>query len=196
MFGFLKLIARIVVAVFYRVRVEGLANFPERGAVVLCANHTFIKDLIIIGSVSPRQIRWMAKIELFRNPVVGRFFRFLGAFPVKRGAHDRESVRIVYSLLGSGAALGIFPEGTRIPGPGVRPPFKRGFVSFAANTGAAILPVALRYEGGPFGRGRLFSRAVLTYGETVALDPGRAYGRGELDAIASSVMSWIHSKLA
>ena len=194
-FGFIQKALRVVIAVLYRVRVEGINNFPETGALVLCANHTFIKDLFLIGSFAPRKIHWMAKSELFRIPLFGAVIKRLGAFPVNRGASDRDSVRIVYKVLRSGAPLGIFPEGTRVLDPNVRPPFKRGFVSFAANSGASILPVAIRYEGGPFGRGRLFSRAVMSFGEVVRFDQNRKYEREEIDKMVASIMSWIREKI-
>ena len=194
-FNFIQTAIRAVVTVLYRVRVEGMDNFPETGALVLCANHTFVKDLILIGGFAPRKIHWMAKAELFRIPLFGALIKKLGAFPVNRGAHDRDSIRIVYKVLRSGAPLGIFPEGTRVLDPNNRPPFKRGFVTFAASTGASILPVALRYEGGPFGRGRLFSSAVMSFGEIIKLDPDRKYRREELDTLAESIMSWIQGKI-
>ena len=195
LYNIIRFIARVFVAIFYRVRVEGLKNVPEKGAFVLCANHTYYKDLILIGSFTPRKVYWMAKSELFRFPIFNVLIKNLGAFPVKRGAHDRESVKIVYKVLYSGEPLGIFPEGTRVADPENRPTFKRAYVTFAANTGAAILPAALRYEGGPFGRGRLFSRAFLTFGEVVYLEQGRKYERSELEELSASIMSWIHKKI-
>ena len=194
-FGIIQKVIRAVIAILYRVRVEGMDNFPETGALVLCANHTFVKDMFFIGGFAPRKIHWMAKAELFRIPLFGAFIGKLGAFPVNRGSHDRDSIRIVYKVLQSGAPLGIFPEGTRVLDPNNRPPFKRGFVSFAANTGASILPVAIRYESGPFGRGRLFSRAVMSFGEIIRFDKGRKYKREELDALVDTIMSWIRGKI-
>jgi 1-acyl-sn-glycerol-3-phosphate acyltransferase len=194
-FSFVRLIARIIAAVFYRVRAEGAENFPKEGALVLCANHTFNKDLIFISCFAPRKIYWMAKAELFRIPVFNIVIRMLGAFPVDRGARDKKSVKTVYKILNDGAPLGIFPEGKRVLDPVDRPPFKRGFVSFAANSGAAILPVAVSYSDGPLGRGRLFSGAMLTFGEVIKLESGRKYGRDELDEISASIMNWIHGKL-
>jgi len=181
--------------VLFRVRVEGLENFPRAGAVVLCANHTYYKDLIVVGSISPRKIRWMAKAELFRFPVFGALIKKLGAFPINRGAHDRDSIKTVYGLLNAGETLGIFPEGTRIADPVHRPPFKRGFVTFAANTGASLLPVAVKYEGGPFGRGRLFCKITLSYGKPVRMNRDKQYARGELDGIAASANAWINARL-
>jgi 1-acyl-sn-glycerol-3-phosphate acyltransferase len=194
-FDLIRHALRAFVSIFYRLRVEGIDNFPEIGALVLCANHTFIKDLIFIGSMAPRKIHWMAKEELFRIPVFGSLIKKLGAFPVNRSGPDRDSIKNVYKVLRSGAPLGIFPEGTRVLDPNHRPPFKRGFVTFAASTGAAILPVALRYEGGPFGRGRIFSRSVLFFGDLIQFEKGRKYEREELDKLAESIMSWINNKI-
>jgi len=58
-----------------------------------------------------------------------------------------------------------------------------------------VLPAAIRYEDGPFGRGRLFSRVVLTFGNVRVLERGVKYGRAELEAISQSVMAWIHEKI-
>ena len=194
-FRVIKVIAKAWVALFYRVKVEGLENFPAEGPIVVCANHTFIKDMIFIGRFAPRKINWIAKAELFRVPVFGAFIKSLGAFPVNRGANDRESVRTVYKILRSGEPLGIFPEGHRSLDPNERLPFKRGFVSFAANTGAAVLPVAIRYEDGPFGRGKLFSKATLIFGDAVHFGRGQKHGRDELIDASRSIESWIREKI-
>ena len=195
MYSFLKIIAKAWVALFYRVRVEGIENFPASGPIVVCANHTFIKDMIFIGRFAPRKIYWLAKAELFRVPLFGAFIKSLGAFPVNRGSGDRESVRTVYKVLHAGEPLGIFPEGHRILDPNEKMPFKRGFVSFAANTGAALLPVAIRYEDGPFGRGKMFSKTTLVFGKAVPFERGKKYGRGELIGVASSIELWIREKI-
>ena len=191
----IKIIAKAWVALFYRVRVDGIENFPASGPIVVCANHTYIKDMIFIGRFAPRKIYWIAKSELFRVPIYGAFIKSLGAFPIKRGANDRESVRTVYKVLRSGEPLGIFPEGHRAQDPNEKLPFKRGFVSFAANSGASLLPVAIRYEGGPLGRGKVFSKAVLTFGKTIQFERGRKYDRHELNGVATTIETWIREKI-
>lgn len=194
-YNFIKHIAIIWIALFYRVRVEGRENFPAVGPVVVCANHTYAKDLIFIGRFASRKIYWIAKSELFRIPIFGRFIKSLGAFPINRGERDRESVKTVYRVLKAGLPLGIFPEGHRYMDLDKRPRFSRGFVTIALNSSADILPVAIRYEGGPFGRGKLFSRTVLYFGQLVKLDRGRGYSRAELDEVAETVTSWVHKKI-
>ncbi|MDR3120740.1 MAG: 1-acyl-sn-glycerol-3-phosphate acyltransferase [Clostridiales bacterium] len=195
MLFFLQKLLRLFIAVFYRVTVSGAGNIPASGAGVVCASHQYSLDLILIGAYVPRKIRWRAKSELFRNPLFGALITFIGAFPVSRGAHDREAVKTVRAALANGELLGMFPEGTRVRDTQKRPELKRGFVTFAESVRAPLLPVSIRYGGGPFGPGKLFSRITLTFGEPVSFSPDRKYSREELDGIAESVMSEIYEKI-
>lgn len=60
-----------------------------------------------------RPVTYMAKEELFHNKIFGAFIRFLGAFPVKRGAGDMQVIDDCVDILESGRNVVIFPEGTR-----------------------------------------------------------------------------------
>jgi 1-acyl-sn-glycerol-3-phosphate acyltransferase len=85
---------------------------------------------------------FMAKEELFRNKLIGGLLRSVGAFPVKRGEGDTESVRHTIDLLESGEAVLIFPEGTR--GDGVTMgPLNKGVGLIAKRTGVPIVPVGV-----------------------------------------------------
>jgi len=75
----------------------------------------------------------MAKAELHRNPILDAVLRPLGSFPVERGAHDEWALRHAQMVLEHGQVLGIFPEGTRSRGSGLR----------SARTGAARLAIAM-----------------------------------------------------
>jgi 1-acyl-sn-glycerol-3-phosphate acyltransferase len=195
LFGFLRLLLAAFLAVFYRVSAEGRENVPEAGAAIICANHVCFKDLVLIGACVRRKVRWIAKAELFRNPVIGALLAGLGAFPVERGASDRGAVETVYRVLEGGGLLGIFPEGWRVRDPSRRPRAKRGFVSFALNARAPLIPVSIKYSGSPFGRARLFSRIHVVFGEQVVLDYGKKYERAELRAIGDGIMDGIYSRI-
>ena len=194
-FRALRVVAIIWSTVFYRFRVLGADRVPETGPVLLCSNHVCRKDMVFIGSRVKRRVRWIAKSELFRNPAFAAFITFLGAFPVRRGAGDRGAIKSVYAVLGAGEALGLFPEGHRIRDAKDRPAAKRGFVSFALNAGAPIVPVSLRYGDGPFGFCRLFSPVTLEFGEPVALDAARSYSHQELRDIGKAVMQSIYARV-
>lgn len=83
----------------------------------------------------------MAKEELFRG-ILGGLINSLGAFPVKRGEGDTESIRRAMSLLESGEAVLIFPEGTRGDGKHLQP-LNKGVAMMAKRTGALVMPVAV-----------------------------------------------------
>jgi 1-acyl-sn-glycerol-3-phosphate acyltransferase len=194
-FEIVRRIAFVLFAVFYKVTTEGIENVPDAGAAIICANHSGYKDLLLIGMCVRRKVRWLAKSELFRNPAFGALITCLGAFPVERGTGDRGAIKTVYEVLGSGEIVGIFPEGRRVRGPDDRPAAKRGFVSFALNARAPLVPVAIKYGDGPLGAGKLFSRIHISFGEKVVLDYGKKYGRDELGDIGAGIMGAIYARI-
>ncbi len=123
-------------------RCEGVENIPKEGAVIIAPNHKSNFDPPAIGVCSPRIIHYMAKEELFRNPVFAAAIRYFGTFPVKRGTVDRAAVRQALKELKEGQPLGIFPEGTRTHGNRIGR-FHDGMASLALMTGTPILPVAV-----------------------------------------------------
>ena len=84
-------------------RIYGSERVPRTGGVVLALNHFSWLDPPAFGSACPRNIRYMAKIEI----------RGFGAFSVRRGESDREAVRLMRRCVQEGDVLGIFAEGTR-----------------------------------------------------------------------------------
>jgi 1-acyl-sn-glycerol-3-phosphate acyltransferase len=112
------------------------------GGVILAANHRSFLDPFIIGCCLRRPIYFVAKQELFANRLQGWFLNALGAFPVRRGESDEESVATSLALLERGEAVVIFPEGTRIRHGSVDRP-KRGVGRMALESGVPVVPVAV-----------------------------------------------------
>ena len=101
--------------IVFRLHVEGRENVPEKGAIIVAPNHKSYWDPPMIGvAFKTRIVHFMAKEELFKNPVFGWVIRQLGTFPVRRGVTDRAAIRQAVKVLKDGYPLGIFPEGTRI----------------------------------------------------------------------------------
>lgn len=97
----------------FRPEARGLENVPASGGYVLSSNQLSNLDGFGLAyALHPRQIRWMAKAELFL-PVFDAIARRLGLFPVRRGEGDLGAVQSAVELARSGYAVGIFPEGTR-----------------------------------------------------------------------------------
>jgi glycerol-3-phosphate dehydrogenase (NAD(P)+) len=126
---------------YFRLRRLGREHIPSDG-VILAANHRSFLDPFAIGCCLPRPIYFMAKRELFRNPIIGWFLNCMGAFPVRRGEADEESVATSLALLERGQAVVIFPEGTRIRAGSLAKP-KRGVGRLALQSGAPVVPIAI-----------------------------------------------------
>ncbi len=122
--------------------VEGRENVPRTGGLIIVSNHLNNADPCVIPGVFNRRIITMAKKEMFRWPVISLLFRFIGAFPVERGAADLGALRQAQQVVNSGLALLMFPEGTRSRDYQLHAGFP-GTALVAYRTGAPIVPVAI-----------------------------------------------------
>lgn len=125
----------------YRVKITGREHVPETGPCVLAANHVSVMDGFFLGIAVTRQVRFMAKAELHRVPIVKQILEGAGAFPVERGADAGRAVASGVKLLERGAVVGVFPEGTSLPDR--KRGYKRGAARLALATGAPLIPVCL-----------------------------------------------------
>ncbi len=138
------LLQPILIALF-KIRLIGADRVPRSGPVVIAGNHVSYMDPLIVCMSQPRTrpVHFMAKIELFGN---GAFFNWLlrqeHAFPVRRGAADREAIHTGSDILERGGIVGIFPEGTRVRG-GKEAEGQEGAAFLAMRTGALIVPVGI-----------------------------------------------------
>jgi 1-acyl-sn-glycerol-3-phosphate acyltransferase len=137
----MRVAIKAAILVYFRLRRLGREHIPHDG-VILAANHRSFLDPFAIGCCLGRPIYFVAKEELFRNPLVGWFLNCMGAFPVRRGKSDDESVATSLALLDGGDAVVIFPEGTRIRTGSLAQP-KRGVGRLALQSGAPVVPIAI-----------------------------------------------------
>ena len=80
---------------------------------IIASNHVSNFDPPLIGSVIPHEIYFMAKAELFKNKIIGKFLRTLNAIPIKRGKMDIGAIKKCINVLNQDNSLLIFPQGTR-----------------------------------------------------------------------------------
>ncbi|MFO0736070.1 MAG: lysophospholipid acyltransferase family protein [Labilithrix sp.] len=121
---------------------ERPADIDHRGYVVV-ANHESQADPFLLSWL-PFDMRWVAKEELFKPPLVGWLMTFGGDIPLRRGQGDsvRKMLDECERAIRGGISVMLFPEGTRTRD-GSLLPFKDGAFSLAIRTGAPVLPVAL-----------------------------------------------------
>jgi 1-acyl-sn-glycerol-3-phosphate acyltransferase len=145
----LYILARIFLTpfflVYFRYARFGRANARHiKGGLIVAANHRSFLDPFIVGGSLPwrRPMNYVAKVELFRNPLQAWFLSRLGAFPIRRGESDEESMETARMIVERGGTVCIFPEGTRIRTGTLATP-RRGVGRLALQTGAPVIPTAV-----------------------------------------------------
>jgi 1-acyl-sn-glycerol-3-phosphate acyltransferase len=173
---------RAVCWTFGRYEVVGREHVPLDGPLIVMSNHLNNADPPLLGAAIPRRIRFMAKQELFETKA-GSFYRWFGAFPVRRFEADLAALRQAQSILKEGGVLGMFPEGHRSHGEGMGPPYP-GTALIALRSGAPLLPVGIT------GTERIRTPAVLFQNPRIRVVIGEPFvlpagGRITADRVAA-----------
>lgn len=178
---FLRLLFRI----FFHTEIRGIENVPEHGKIILAANHMSNWDPPFLACFLERHVHYMAKQELFENPILGTAIRNLHAFPVKRGESDRGAIKIALGVLKSDECLGIFPEGTRSKTGEVQKA-EAGVSLIAAMSRAPIIPAAIVGTD----RLKLSSRLVLIFGKPMQFE-GKKNDKIAMEKFSEDLMNEI-----
>jgi 1-acyl-sn-glycerol-3-phosphate acyltransferase len=133
---------RVIFKMFMILEIDGGTHIPVKGSVILAANHVTNLDVFPLQLAVERPIFFMGKSELFQNPLIHSAFRNMGAFPVHRGERDEWAIMHSKKILSAGQVLGMFPEGTRSRGRGLRVA-KTGAARLAIDLGCPIIPVGI-----------------------------------------------------
>jgi 1-acyl-sn-glycerol-3-phosphate acyltransferase len=124
------------------VHIEGAEKVPRKDGLLVISNHIASADPPLLGAKFPRPLHFMAKIEWFKNPIIGFLARQFLCFPVVRHTADRGALRHTLTLLERGAAVCIYPEGTRAEDARIHE-VEAGVGFVARRSAAPILPVAV-----------------------------------------------------
>lgn len=149
-----------------------MEKIPATGPVIVSCNHIHNLDPPLVGTALTRQVRFMAKEELFRIPVISFLIRRFGAFPVSRGAGDKKALKTALAILDEGALLGLFPEGTRSK-TGELGQAHTGAAYIALKSDAVLIPAAIT------GSYRPFSKLILRFGDPIDLT---SYREGRINS--------------
>lgn len=157
LYDIVKVALAFVLRLLFGVQAHGTEHIPRRGPALLVANHSSVLDPPLVGVVAPRRLHYLAKAELFRIPLLGRFIRALNARPVDRDGVDPGALRLALRVLREGGVLLIFPEGTRGE-EGVLRRAKGGAGMLALLSQAPVVPAYIEGSGRVLPRGRVIPR--------------------------------------
>ena len=152
------------VRAIYRLEVVGADHLPSTGPAVVAPNHDSVLDGIILGTAISRELRFVAKAELWRSRLLAWALNGLGAIRIERGSSDHRALAQVRHALDVGQAVAIFPQGA------VRGdrPWHRGAAHVALVTGATLVPVRLVGTARALSRGRIgFPQLRVIVGEPI-----------------------------
>jgi 1-acyl-sn-glycerol-3-phosphate acyltransferase len=134
----------------WRPTVTGAENVPRTGGVLLASNHLSFADSIVIPSVSPRPVHFLAKSDYFtgtglKGAAQRAWFEGMGMLPVDRDDPQAAlgSLEVALEVLNKGEAFGIYPEGTRSRD-GRLYRGRTGVAHLALTAGVPVVPVGLR----------------------------------------------------
>ena len=148
---FKNLLFRPVIKYLFKARVEGEANIPATGGVILASNHLDAGDTVVLPAMVRRQVTFPAKAELFQgnrglfSKIVAWFLKAVGQVPLDRsgGRASLDGLGPVLQVLADGGCVGIYPEGTRSPD-GRLYKGKTGVARMVLAAGVPVVPVAMK----------------------------------------------------
>lgn len=172
-----------------RIRLEGVANIPLNEPLIFAGNHSSWLDGPLVVIESPRTVRCLAKIEMYKG-FVGWLLRLVGQIPIDRGKADRVALHTALDELARGKAIGVFPEGTR--GSGEMAAVQHGIAYLAVHGRCRVLPVACLGTGDALPKGARWpkrsARVRVVFGEPFAVEiPANPRSRKALAVVAEDI---------
>ena len=191
LYRFLKGMLLGIIKLLFRIKAVGRENEPEDGAYIICSNHISFADVILIGAVIKRPVRFLAKAELFKIPVLGAFFKAMGAVPIKRGAADVGAIKTSIKLLSENEIVAVFIQGTRCPGKELaETETKSGAAMMAYRAQVPVLPIYIDSKNNKL---KLFRRNTVRIGKLISAEEMNfeAGSKSEYDRVTKMIFDRI-----
>ncbi|WP_127819298.1 lysophospholipid acyltransferase family protein [Microbacterium sp. CPCC 204701] len=203
-------IAAPLIALLFKLEIQGAEKLPREGAYVLAPNHYSEADPLAVALAvwkAGRAPRFMAKESLFRVPVLGWILRSTGMVPVARSSSAssaRQTLETSETLVRLGRGVIVYPEGSLTREPDLWPMRgKTGAVRLAMAAGIPVIPMAqwgVQQVMPRYGKLRLWPlrrRVTVLFGEPVDLSAFQNEGQtSNLAAATDKVMADIAGLLS
>jgi 1-acyl-sn-glycerol-3-phosphate acyltransferase len=171
-----KIILTPIFFLLWRVKVEGREHVPVHGPAVLAANHQSFCDSFFLPLVVRRKVTFLAKAEYFDAKRTAWFFRAAGQIPISRegGSASERALITARQVLGRGALIGLYPEGTRTMDEFVHKG-RTGVARMSRECGVPVVPVGIvgTVDVQPVNSNfmRPFRRVTVRFGPPIAMVP-------------------------
>jgi 1-acyl-sn-glycerol-3-phosphate acyltransferase len=190
-------LARVVLTpitlLFYRARAIGTEHVPASGPVILAPNHFSQMDHFFAGVYLRRKVRFMAKSQLFTNPVLTFIFTHGGVFPVRRGYRDEEAFKTAHTIFDRGGCVLIYAEGGRSRTRQLGEP-RPGVGRLALESGVPVVPVAIHGSAAVRAWKRFrFPKVTVQFGEPVTFPVVDAPSREQQQEAAEQIFDRVRA---
>lgn len=167
-YPFVRFLVTLPTLLIYRTRAIGVKNVPKTGPLLLAPNHFSQMDHFFTGLYLRRQVRFMAKSQMFGPPILTYIYKHGGVFPVRRGHHDEEAFKTAFTILDQGGMLLVYAEGGRSRSSELGEA-KPGIGRIALESGVPVVPVAIHGSASVRRWKRFrFPRVTVQFGEPVS----------------------------
>jgi len=167
-----KTASRVLLSPFFRLEAEGMENLPQENAFILLPKHQRWVDIPLLSLATPRSLYYVAKHDLFKNPLSNWFIRSLGGIPLnrQRPLESRQSLKAMIKFLIKGEGVVVFPEGTYYRNK-IGPAHAGVVRLILSRFSIPFIPVGMNYSG----KG-IRTLVRINFGKAIYSDPSASAG--------------------
>lgn len=192
-----KIMGRVILRFFFRVRINGKENFPDKGPLIVVGNHVAVIEAALMAVFTPWQVELLGAGDMPQEPFVEAVEWLYDYIPIDRGSVDRAALRKALDILKQGGMLGLFPEGGLWEPGAMRAQTGVAWLSYRGK--APVLPIAYVGTMGALNTALKFKRPrlAINVGEVIpAAELPKNQGRKPyLQSYANRVMQEVKDLL-
>lgn len=160
---------KVLFKIYFRWEVYGLQYIPRTGPVLIASNHASFLDPVLLGTSLPRDMHYLARKTLFKNPIFGKILHIVNAVPVDRDGNGMAGLKAILERLNHGCAINLFPEGTRTT-TGKLQKAHTGIGLTVIKSTAPVIPARIFGSFEAYGKGSHFpkpKKIIIRYGAPI-----------------------------
>ncbi|MBN2500261.1 MAG: 1-acyl-sn-glycerol-3-phosphate acyltransferase [Anaerolineales bacterium] len=170
--GLLRGFGRLALPLLFEIEIQGNANFPKQGPLIVVGNHTAIMEVAMMAVYTPWQVEFIGSVDIPHEASTAFFAYAFGFIPIMRGHMDRKGLNVALDVLKQGGVIGIFPEGGIWEPGNMRPQTGVSWLSYMS--GVPVLPLGFTSARGALGKAFKLQRPNLRMDVGELIAPAKA----------------------